>query len=283
MFFDVETTGLPNNHNAPYTDVRNWPRIVSICWVVDSGGTTMDEFYSIVRPEGFVIPPDSSRIHGITTSQAEAEGVSLESVFAKLNSALSSLNMRRLVAHNMSFDKNVLLCELHRKNHPLIPSVRSICTVCTKESSTDYCAIPGRYGRHKWPTLEELYRKLFGSSPEGQHNAKFDVAATRNCYYELVRRGVLREDNGDGAGPAPVPVRPRGNSPFSPSSSSVGGGDAEYARELCEAIIEASYSISALDPSMAEDVLKQIDEKDWVSDRQIEALERIADAFRIDY
>ena len=34
---------------------------------------------------------------------------------------------------------------------------------------------------------------------------------------------------------------------------------------------------------MAEVVLEQIDEKDWVSDRQIEALERIADAFRIDY
>ena len=260
MFFDVETTGLPSDHNASYTNVHNWPRIVSICWMIDRGSETLDEFYSIVKPEGFIIPHESSAIHGISNSQAKLEGVSLESVFAKLNSALSSYNVKRLVAHNMSFDKNVLLCELHRKKHPLISSIKFSDASCTKESSTNYCAIPGRYGSYKWPTLEELYRKLFGSSPEGQHNAKFDVAATRRCYYELIKRGVVR--NG---GPVTVQVRPGGNRPLPSSSSSREGGDIDDARELCEAIIEASYDIDALDPSMAEDILEQIEEKDWVS------------------
>ena len=282
MFFDVETTGLPADHNAHYTNARNWPRIVSICWMIDEEETKIDEFYEIVKPEGFSIPLSSSKIHGISTEQALSEGMPLDSVFAKLNKVIHSHNVRRLVAHNMSFDKNVLLCELHRKNHPLIPSVKSLDARCTKESSTDYCAIPGRYGRNKWPTLEELYRKLFGSSPEGQHNAKFDVAATRRCYYELVRRGVI-DGNGGGSGPAPLPVRPRGPSPLPPRSSSRGGGDVEDARELCEAIIEASHRIGPLDPDFAENILEQIEEKDWVSDSQIAALERIADAFKIDY
>jgi ABC-type phosphate/phosphonate transport system ATPase subunit len=53
------------------------------------------------------------------------------------------------------------------------------------------------------------------------------------------------------------------------------------ARELCEAIIEASERISSLDPDLAYDVLEQIEEKDWVSEGQLTALQNIATGFHL--
>lgn len=28
LFFDTETTGLPLDYDEPYTNVKNWPRLV---------------------------------------------------------------------------------------------------------------------------------------------------------------------------------------------------------------------------------------------------------------
>ena len=32
IIFDTETTGLPQNWNAPITDTDNWPRCIQIAW-----------------------------------------------------------------------------------------------------------------------------------------------------------------------------------------------------------------------------------------------------------
>ena len=32
LIFDTETTGLPQNFNAPISDSDNWPRMVQIAW-----------------------------------------------------------------------------------------------------------------------------------------------------------------------------------------------------------------------------------------------------------
>ena len=62
---------------------------------------------------------------------------------------------------------------------------------CTMIRSTDYCQLPGRYGKYKWPKLEELHFKLFGESFEGAHDALADIRATMRCYYEMEKRGLV--------------------------------------------------------------------------------------------
>ena len=59
------------------------------------------------------------------------------------------------------------------------------------QSSTNYCAIPGFYGNYKWPTLDELHRKLFNTGFEDAHDASVDINATAKCFWELKRRGVI--------------------------------------------------------------------------------------------
>ena len=34
LFFDTETTGLPNDYNASPNQLDNWPRIVQIAWLL---------------------------------------------------------------------------------------------------------------------------------------------------------------------------------------------------------------------------------------------------------
>ena len=67
LFFDTETTGLPKRYNAPMDDLDNWPRLVQVAWILfDEEGKEIVSNSYIVRPEGFIIPKESSLIHGIT-------------------------------------------------------------------------------------------------------------------------------------------------------------------------------------------------------------------------
>jgi hypothetical protein len=48
--------------------------------------------------------------------------------------------------------------------------------LCTKQLSTEYCNLPGKYaGKPKWPTLQELHTHLFGKGFDGAHDALADV------------------------------------------------------------------------------------------------------------
>lgn len=188
LFFDTETTGLPQNYNAPIADSDNWPRLVQIAWLVyDNKGNKLSSRESIIKPEGFVIPETASMVHGITTEKALAEGFFLEEILKEFAEEVNRSKI--IVAHNMSFDEKIIGAEFLRKNieHNLFDTIR----VCTKEEATDYCQIPGNYG-YKWPRLSELHVKLFGHDFEGAHDALADVEACARCFFELTKRGVIQ-------------------------------------------------------------------------------------------
>ena len=66
LIFDSETTGLPKNYNAPLTNFDNWPRLVQLAWQVhDKTGKLIEVNSLIVKPEGFEIPFNAEKIHGI--------------------------------------------------------------------------------------------------------------------------------------------------------------------------------------------------------------------------
>ena len=78
LIFDTETTGLPRNWNAPITDTDNWPRCVQIAWQLhDKWGKLIIAKDYLVKPEGYDIPYDAEKIHGISTDLAFEQGVEL--------------------------------------------------------------------------------------------------------------------------------------------------------------------------------------------------------------
>lgn len=187
LFFDTETTGLPKDWKAPVTNLSNWPRLVQLAFgLYDDNGTKIVEGNYIIKPEGFIIPQASSDVHGITHERALKEGQPLDTVLNKFVETLKKSNL--LVAHNMSFDEKILGAELLRNN--MTNHIDGIRKVCTMQSTTNFCQIPGYYG-YKWPTLQELHSKLFGRGFEDAHDAYVDVAATVKCFFELKRLGKI--------------------------------------------------------------------------------------------
>ena len=93
LIFDTETTGLPKRWDAPLTDSDNWPRCIQIAWQLhDEMGNLVEHQDYLVKPEGFDIPYDAERVHGISTDLAREEGISLEEMiipFIELESKYS--------------------------------------------------------------------------------------------------------------------------------------------------------------------------------------------------
>lgn len=187
LIFDTETTGLPRDYSAPITDFDNWPRLVQLAWQLhDHTGKLLSSGNYIVKPEGFTIPFNSEKIHGISTKKAQKEGHDLEFVLKEFRKDMDKAYF--LVGHNVSFDESVMGAEFLRKKIP--SAIIDKPKIDTKDESTNYVAIPGGRG-FKWPTLGELHHKLFNVGFEDAHDAAADVEATTRAFLELIRLGVI--------------------------------------------------------------------------------------------
>ena len=188
LIFDTETTGLPRDWNAPATDITNWPRIVQIAWQLhDEMGRLVEHKDFLVRPDGFDIPFDAEKVHGISTELAIKYGEPLDFVLDQFKLALEKTHF--LIGHNVGFDINVTNCEFVRLGAEPLLSALPILDTCT-ELTADLCQLPGgKGGRPKLPTLTELHYFLFNEAFEEAHNATADVEATSRCILELIRKG----------------------------------------------------------------------------------------------
>lgn len=192
LFFDTETTGLPDQRMPPSHESQ--PHICQLGVIVtDREGRVKAELNTLIRPDGWTIPPTASAIHGITQADAERYGLSIKgalSIFARL---LKS--SERVVAHNIGFDLFMLEVEHHRTGVPMeLPGKMA----CTMESSVNVVKCPptermlakGMTG-YKNPNLSETYRHFFGRDFDGAHDAMADVRACRDVFFELDALGAF--------------------------------------------------------------------------------------------
>lgn len=192
IIFDTETTGLPKNFNAPVSDSDNWPRLVQLAWQIhDEKGDLVEAHDHIIKPEGFKIPYNATKIHGITNEKAEQEGVELLWLLEEFNRALAIAEF--VVGHSIQFDLNIMGAEYYRK--ALNTPMTHMTPLDTMDSSINYCQLPGgKGGGYKRPTLTELHYTLFQEKFDEAHNATADVEATARCFLELARLDVISPD-----------------------------------------------------------------------------------------
>ena len=196
LIFDTETTGLPKRWDAPITDTDNWPRCIQIAWQLhDAMGNCIEHQDYLVKPDGFNIPYDAEKIHGISTELAEEQGVSLNEVLEKFNEVLGKTKF--VVGQNVKFDLNIMGAEFVRAGIANPLQELPVLDTCT-EHTAELCQIPGgRYGKFKLPTLTELHEYLFNKPFAEAHNATADVEATSRCFLELVRLGEYTKEQLD--------------------------------------------------------------------------------------
>lgn len=192
LFFDTETTGVPKNYKASYIDVENWPRLVQLGFIVydilDGGDVSeMVSVERIVKPEGFVISEEVSKIHGVTQTCAEMFGTPVKSVLDEFLNLVKICDT--LVGHNLNYDMNVMGAEYQRaiSQNTLIGKSQ----YDTMLKGTEFCKLPGTYGKYKWPKLFELYQKLFNEPLAQTHTALDDIRNTSKCYFQMRKLGIV--------------------------------------------------------------------------------------------
>lgn len=187
LFFDCETNGKITDYKASFKEVDKFPRITQFAWeLYNSDGNLFKSFQSFVKPDGWEIPKEEFFMkNNMSTERCFELGKPIRPILKQFTNEVDSC--KYLLAHNMNFDLPVTASEMYRlgfqsKNKPI--------KICTMQSTTDICKIPGQYG-HKWPTLQELHNFLFGCDFDGAHDALGDVKATAKCFFELKTQKIL--------------------------------------------------------------------------------------------
>jgi len=187
LFFDTETTGKITDYKASFKEVEKFPRITQFAWqVYNSEGKLFKSFQSLVKPDGWEVPKEEFFIkNNMSTERCEKDGRPIKPMLEQFLNELEGC--KYLLAHNMNFDLPVTASEMYRlgfqaKNKPQ--------KICTMQSTTDICQLPGPYG-FKWPSLQELHQFLFKCDFDGAHDASDDVTATAKCFFELKKRNLL--------------------------------------------------------------------------------------------
>jgi len=189
LIFDTETTGLPIGRNPSIRETKKWPHIIQLSFILYNTETISIEDWSddIIRLDNNIEISDKSiEVHGITRAMSRRKGIPLIDALHTFNDALK--NCDRVVGHNISFDKRMVMVEsirLHISQYFTING-RGKPEQCTMKANVDTCKIEAtsRSGEKyfKYPTLTELHGHVFKTSPMGMHDAMADVIICARCY-----------------------------------------------------------------------------------------------------
>src|SRR3989338_829058 len=205
LFFDLETTGLiktpygmrPENEYPDYkSKIYDNVRIVSIGWLYmenfdydyEIGLENIGE--KIVKPDNFIIPEDSIRIHGITQDIANKTGIVIKKALKKIIDGIKDCDY--IIGYNVFFDVNILLSELYRiESSNIIDKILELKKIqkilCVGILSSIYVQPDGwkliPRNTYQISKQKHVYNKCFGKYPENIHNAKSDVLAMVNIIH----------------------------------------------------------------------------------------------------
>jgi DNA polymerase III epsilon subunit-like protein len=191
LFFDTETTGLFPKYWTE-NDLKYCPRLIQLGFSAYDNRNQIAEFGTIVLPHtSFEVEEGAFKAHGISKAKVLSEGASLTQVLLDFEKWVNWADM--VICHNTDFDFPLVGCEFLRLKLPDPLSSRK--QFCTMKHSTDIVRIPSmypRYGKYKYPTLQELHKYLFREGFSGAHDAISDIRATVRCYFEMLDRGLIK-------------------------------------------------------------------------------------------
>lgn len=197
IFYDTESNGLvdfKSPSNSPHQ-----PNVVQLAaeLCVEETGQVLGAVDLLIRPEGWIISPELTEIHGITTDHADKYGVPIR---AALDSFLELwTNADERCGHNESFDMRMLRIAIMRCPYWSMEAMQTSDgevsfadywkagpAFCTQSNSTKIVNDARPAGeKKKTAKLIEAYRHFFGQDFDHQHSARGDMLATKAIYYAI--------------------------------------------------------------------------------------------------
>lgn len=175
LILDTETTDLIYNRSVkmnklPYV-IEYYGAVINL-----ANGEILSEIDTLVKPP-ISIPDVSKDITGITDEMV-ASAKPFGEIATMIRDQIEACPL--VIAHNASFDQEMIDIEFERLGQTKIAWPQLICTV---EATA--------YMKGFRLSLSALHEHLFGSKFSDAHRAKPDTQALIRCVVELNKRGVL--------------------------------------------------------------------------------------------
>lgn len=196
LVFDTETTGLPEKNAKGFSpsiyETKNWPHIVQLSYILydSEKNKILIEHDHIIKIHPFVtISEKSIEIHKITKERCHREGIDILEALELFN--ICVIQADTIIAHNLSFDKQMILveCIRNRISGPFKMKYSNQ-FYCTMKNSVDICKITAISKKNnetyfKYPKLNELHKHLFGHEVNNTHNALVDIIICLRCFMKI--------------------------------------------------------------------------------------------------
>ncbi len=172
--FDTETTGIPSSR---LIDLDKQPEIIEFTAIKFDleKDDIIKEYDFLVKPKK-EIPEEITEITSITNAMV-SDALLFKDRVLEIKDALE--NADAVIAHNLSFDKEIVEIELERIKDT-INWRRLICTV-----EATMCIKGYRL------SLTDLHKDLTGDPFAGAHRSRSDVEALLRCVKVLYIRGFI--------------------------------------------------------------------------------------------
>ena len=175
IIFDTETNGLENCS------------VLSISAIKISVDLELNSYKEIerfnrfcFRKEGEEINAEAVAVNGLTDKEILSRraklGIKYSKYFEKDKDFVDFCkDTNHFVAHNISFDRKFIPFDL--KNQ-----------FCTKESNIDVLKIPGKFGKYKWPRLNET-AKYYGIELDENrwHGSEYDTEICKEIFMAMLQ------------------------------------------------------------------------------------------------
>jgi DNA polymerase III subunit epsilon len=193
LVFDTETNGLPEGFNPSIYDTNKWPYLLQLSYIlydVDANAILAQNDQIIKIPENIPITEETISINGITRLRCKLHGKPLKEVLEDFNELIKQADV--ILAHNISFDKRIIMVECIRNklsSYLSNKSGRHHTEFCTMKAGKQICKIektnPYNQIYYKYPTLSELHISLFSHTPENTHDATVDILICLRCFCQM--------------------------------------------------------------------------------------------------
>lgn len=191
LFFDTETTGIPDRTAKWDVDFADYPHVVQLAWM---HGEKMESH--IIRPDGWDIPDDVVAVHGITTEYALEHG---EPFAAVVDQFIQDAHDAGLIcAHNIHFDTSIIKANIIRELGREYYDANDVESALYKGKRIDTMRPTMKWvdartetNRLKFPRLEELYDRCFPGETFPAHDALEDVKAVARCLPVILEQGLV--------------------------------------------------------------------------------------------
>jgi DNA polymerase III epsilon subunit-like protein len=222
IIFDTETTGLipkKKTNNLEDTDISNFPYITQLSYILYDleKNEIIGSYNTYIRiPDHIPVSDKITEITGITKEICQLKGIPIEDAIADFYN--DYMKCGKIIAHNYTFDRDMILLEIFRNRNILQNYYPNISLMfnpdfmeahhkyyeCTMKLGTNICKLQNKnspqnqnssfvnkFNNYKWPKLEELHFHLFGSIPANLHNSLMDTLVCLRCYLKIKKNYTI--------------------------------------------------------------------------------------------